>query len=115
MSNWDKDRKVTAPSWNDVWNWCADLEKNWHCYAEIQMWRVRKEGYYGKWDLRLNLRWLGVGGAVTRTEALSCSFPSNGHKTLPGAQMWLLIEMDKKLSEQEAEKKDGAARQERFA
>lgn len=115
MSIREQDRKITGPSWNDVWNWCADLEKHWHCYAEIQMWRVRKEGYYGRWDLRLNVRWLGVGGVVTRTEALNCVFPSNAHKTLPGAQMWLLMEMDKKLEELAAEKKDGAERQTRFA
>lgn len=115
MTDWDRDRKQTGVSWNDVWNWCADLEKCWHCYVEVQQWRVRKEGYYGKWDLRVQARWLGVGGVVTRTEALSCSFPSNQHKSLPAAQMWLLVELDRKLTEAEAEAKNGAGQQTRFA
>jgi hypothetical protein len=110
-----EDRKQTGVSWNDVWNWCADLEKCWHCYVEFKQWRVRKEGHYGKWDVRITCSWLGVGGVVTRTESLSVAYPNNTSKTLPGAQMWLLIEMDKKLEELAREQRSGAVKQSRFA
>lgn len=102
-------------SWHDVWNWVADLEKTWHCYVEFKQWRVRKEGFYGSWDIQITARWLGVGGAVVRTEGLSASFPQNGQKTLAGVQLGLVLELDRKLEELAREKKDGASVQERFA
>lgn len=115
MARHEEDRKVAQVSWNDVWNWCADLEKTWHCYVEIEQWRVRKEGFYGRWDVRIQARWLGVGGAVTREEGVSGAFPQNDSKTMPGLQLKLLMELDGKLEELEREKKDGAGAQNRFA
>lgn len=106
--------KQHGPSWADVWNWCADLEKQWHCYANVQVWRVRKEGFYSRWDVRVECKWLGVGGKVTREEAVSGVFPNNDQKTLPGLLLKLLFDIDKKLSEIEHEEKNGALRQIRF-
>lgn len=102
-------------SWSDVWNWCADLEATWHCYAEFKLWRVRKEGFYGVWDVQLTVRWLGVGGVVSRTEALAQTFPNNTTKSLPALQLRMLVEMDRKLDELAREKKEGAHEQGRFA
>lgn len=115
MKSYEDDRKVPNVSWNDVWVWIADLEKCWHCYVVFSQWRVRKEGFYGQWDIRIEARWLGVGGAVVRTEAVSMAFPRNDTKTLPGLQMRLCMELDKKLSELEREKRSGAGQQSRFA
>jgi hypothetical protein len=111
----EADRKVAQVSWNDVWNWVADLEKCWHCYVEFQQWRVRKEGFYGQWDIRIRARWLGVGGQVTREEGVSAAYPRNDVKTLPGLQLRLCMELDRLLTEQAVEKASGAAKQERFA
>lgn len=114
-------RHVAAPakedrvSWNDVWNWCADLESTWHCYAEVKQWRVRKEGFYGKWDIMITVRWLGVGGVVTRTETVNGAYPNNTSKSLPAHLLRLLVELDAKLSEIEREKRSGALHQDRFA
>jgi len=108
-------RESGQVSWHDVWNWLADLEKTWHCYARIEQWRVRKEGFYGKWDIRLSVKWLGVGGAVTREEAVCGVFPCDAHKTLAGLQLALVLQLDAKLEELAREKQDGAAKQERFA
>ena len=114
-------RRLTAPekedrvSWNDVWNWCADLEATWHCYAEVRSWRVRQEGNYGRWDIMIVVRWLGVGGVVTRSEAVSGAYPNNTSKTLPAHHLRLLVELDQKLTEAEREKRSGALHQDRFA
>lgn len=101
-------------SWNDAWNWCADLEATWHCYAEVKQWRVRKEGFYGKWDIMITVRWLGVGGVVTRTETVNGPFPNNTSKSLPAHILRLLVELDAKLTEIEREKRSGAFNQDRF-
>jgi hypothetical protein len=107
--------EVGQVSWHDVWNWVADLESTWHCYVTIQQWRVRKEGFYGKWDIRIVAKWLGVGGAVVREEAVNGVFPGNAHKTLAGTQLGMVLELDRKLEELAREKQEGAEAQGRFA
>jgi hypothetical protein len=105
---------VDRVSWQDVWNWAREVEITWHCYVEFQQWPVRKEGFWGKWDVRCVARWLGVGGKVTREEAVSCVFPQNGAQSLPGAQLKLVLDLDVKLEELAREKKQGASEQGRF-
>jgi hypothetical protein len=102
-------------SWHDVWLWCADLEKIWHCYVQFQEFRVRKEGFAGVWDVRIVAKWLGVGGAVTREEAISVQWPNVNARTQAGQYLALIVELDRKLTELEAEKRSGAHGQDRFA
>ena len=115
MSRARSSAPVERVTWNDVWNWTRDVERTWHCYIEFQQWPMRKDGFYGKWDIRCVARWLGVGGQVTREVGVSCVYPQNGAQSVPGAELKLLIDLDVKLEELAREEKAGASVQERFA
>lgn len=96
----------------DVYEYVDSLEKYWHVSIHIEIWPIRKEGFWGQFDVMVVAKRASVGSNFVFEQGTSGRWPTHEASTMSGLYLRLLLQLDHKLEERarDEESKRGQAR-----